>query len=568
MPPSAPPTQLAGEAFCMRGRAPPGLTPCQISLFSTDPAGVPPDAALLKLIMRITHFKLALTSNFVQYERTITFFDMQSHLKAGMIQNAPLTADFPNNLRSIVQGYRECLDHGAELVVAPATALCGPHPGALASRRSFLRQTQAALEALSHELGRAPLLLGAYAPLFPDDEGDIIFADGECDSPLCGPDGKPCIDLVPFLLEKDTVTELCDADVTEIDGHRVYVDICAGEVLPDDVDFDLLVHLADAPWHADAARQGEESLRWEARSNNAPVIHAQAVGTAGGHIYAGGSAICNAEGKTIMRLPFFETAARVADVCGAAHARALPRAEELLEQALIRGIRDSVHNNGYNSVCLPLDHANAPLLATLCAEALGASHVQGVSFGGSSSGTHAAEALGISIQQLDAAPVLAAAQAKEGSALAKRLQAAMLSSHAEEAGHMLLCPLGRHEVMLGQFTLYGDSCGLLAPLGNLYRMDIHLLTQLLGERHPGLSGTLAEPTHPEQDRIIHELADRNIAPSELLANNPILFPENDVRQIQRRLIAAALKRTQLPIILHVDAPSEQQEVPVCHRLND
>ncbi len=495
---------------------------------------------------------------------------MDSHLKIGIIQNAPLTADFPNNLRSIVQGYRDCIDHGAELVVAPATALCGPAPGALASRRSFLNQTQAALEALSHELGDAPLLLGAYAPLFPDegDEWETLDYTPGAEQGSYAPDDTSCVDLVPFLIEKDTVTELADAEVTDVAGVSAYVDICSGEVLPDEVDFDILIHLADSAWHADAARQAEENRRWEARSNNVPVIYTQAVGTAGEYLYAGGSGIYTADGKTLLRLPFFETANRVADIAGAPHSRALPRPEELLEQALMRGIRDSVLQNGYNSVCLPLNHPNSPLLAALCAEALGSANVHGISFGEEAPTTGTAKIPGIDITRLEVAPVLEAAKAQPGSPLATRLQAALMADYAEEAGHMLLCPLGRHEIMLGQFTLYGESCGLLAPLGNLYRMDIHLLTQLMGERHPELAGVLAEPTHPEQDRIIHELADRNIAPTELLANNPILFPENDVRHVQRRLIASALKRRQLPPILHVDAPREQHEFPVCHRMND
>ena len=48
--------------------------------------------------------------------------------KIGIIQTDTLPGDFPNNLRAIVQGYRECLDHGAELVLAPAYALCGLNP--------------------------------------------------------------------------------------------------------------------------------------------------------------------------------------------------------------------------------------------------------------------------------------------------------------------------------------------------------------------------------------------------------------------------------------------------------
>ena len=99
-------------------------------------------------------------------------------------------------------------------------------------------------------------------------------------------------------------------------------------------------------------------------------------------------------------------------------------------------------------------------------------------------------------------------------------------------------------------------------------MDVYLLSKRFAEQHADLFGTLAEPAHPEQDRIIHELADRNVSAGELLSRHELLFRENDVRLLQRRLIASELKRTQLPLVLHVDAPEEQLRFPVTHRMND
>ena len=57
---------------------------------------------------------------------------MSKHLKKiGIIQSRTLPGAFPDNLRQIVQGYRECLDHGADIVIAPLTALFGPATGDL-----------------------------------------------------------------------------------------------------------------------------------------------------------------------------------------------------------------------------------------------------------------------------------------------------------------------------------------------------------------------------------------------------------------------------------------------------
>lgn len=478
--------------------------------------------------------------------------------RIGIIQNAPLPGDFPNNLRALVQGYRDCIDHGAELVIAPADALCGLDPQDLAERPSFEEQTQRALDALSSELGHAPLILGGYRRFIADDELWDGMLGEDCEDDTAAAERRRAA-LVPYLLEQDTVTELEDSVVTEIDGARVFVRLGERELLPEGEDFDLMVHMALQPWHATAAADLFDTLRWEATTNGVPVVLCAPVGTAGGDIYGGGSFIVSAEGKPLLRLPFFAPAAKVADLEKGRPCAALPEPRDLLCRALERGIADSVRNHGFTGACVPLDHPNGTLLAALCAGALGSSHVCGLSF---AKDTPAAKELGISVRRLDAP-----ADDKMPEATRARLRAAIATAAAEELGYMLICPLARQDIMMGNFTLYAETCGGLAPLGNLYEMDLHMLKAFIQEEHAGLFGALTEPHHPETDRIIHELVDRNIPASELIHNTP-LFEENEVRRVQRRIIASALKRTQLPTILHVDSPAEQIHVPTTHRLND
>lgn len=489
--------------------------------------------------------------------------------KIGLIQNAPLPGDFPANLRAIVQGYRDCIDHGAELVIAPAAALCGAEPRSLMNRRSFISQMKAAMDALSHELGTAPLLLGGYAALIDEDEmWDGQLADNDYFDESMDP--EPNVLLVPFLIERDMVTELEDGEVADIDGTQVYVTIGDDELLPEGSDFDIMVHLSLTPWYSGSVAKAEEARRWEATNNGAAVVCCRAVGTAGQKIFGGGSCVLAADGSVRLRLPFFETAAKTATLRSKMVAPALPEEEALLQQALERGIRDTVRNNGYSGVLVPQDFANSTLLTALAASALGSGNVCAITFEGNEA---TAKALHTDCLSYDAADLCTAAadtlkQGTASPALAARLKATLMMTLAEERGLMLLSPLDRHSIMTGGFTLYGDSCGFLAPLANLYEMDVYLLSKRFAEQHAGLFGTLAEPAHPEQDRIIHELADRNVSAGELLRRHELLFRENDVRLLQRRIIASELKRTQLPIVLHVDAPEEQLRFPVSHRLND
>lgn len=488
--------------------------------------------------------------------------------KIGLIQTAPLPGDFSNNLRAIVQGYRECLDHGAEIVIAPAASLCGLEPRDLVTRSSFISQTRAALETLASELGEAPLLLAAYTLTISDDElyVGIVGEDDESDPWM---DKNRTVILTPYLLEKDSVTELENNSTVSIRGAQFYTDTSDEELLPNDA-FDFMVRLPVTPWYAGSAQDDEETRKWEASMAGAHVICCRAVGSVGGNIYGGGSAIYSAEGKTLMRLPFFESAARVIDITRGAHALNLPEAEELLTLALERGIRDNVRNNCFSGVCIPLDHPHSALLGVLCVEALGATNVCGISFDEENT---LAEKLGINCYtpRLDSLTEAATAllNGEESAALKERLRTAVAISHAESRGMVLCSPLGRREIMLGEFNLYGLSGGHLAPLGNLYDVDIYLLSERFREQYSNLFGSLTAPQTGTTNRIIHELADLNTPPSALLREEmSYLFKENDVRLIQRKLVASAIKRSQLPIILHMDPPLEQLHFPLSHRLND
>lgn len=488
--------------------------------------------------------------------------------KIGLVQTAPLPGDFSNNLRAIVQGYRECLNHGAELVIAPAAALCGLEPGDLATRRSFVNQTRAALDTLSRELGSAPLLLGAYTNVLGDDEVyvGIMAGEGDEEDPWMASDQR--ITLVPYLLEHDSVTELNSAEVFSLDDVSIYVDMTDTEHLPD-IQADLIVRLPSTPWYAGVFQDDYEKRSWEASMSGCPIACVRPVGTSGGNIYGGGSAVYSAEGTPLMRLPLFENAARVVDLNRSTQALEFPEEAEQLSLALERGIRDSVRNNCFSGVCIPMEHTHSALLATLAIEAIGASNVCGISFDAENK---LAEKLGISCFTPQTSQLEEAAKAtlgeEEAPALLERLRTSIAITHAESRGLMLCTPLARRELMLGEFRMYGQSGGHLAPLGNLYDIDIFLLSEYHKEKHPDIFGALGTPPNGYTCRIIHEIADLNTPPSALLDDTHYLFKENDVRLVQRKIVASALKRSQLPVILHADPAIEQLHIPISHRLND
>lgn len=481
-------------------------------------------------------------------------------MKVGIIQNSPRTADFSNNLRHIVQGYRACLDHGAELVVASAHALCGPGLHDLAARDSFRKQQQLALETLSRELGTAPLILGAYST---PEEGDYAWEDVEATAFRPAP--------TPYFLENDVVEELTNGELLEWENLRIFITTQDTPVQPGADNFDIIVHLGSEPWYAALMQQEELTRQNEALNNEATVVHAACVSTAECFVYGGGSGIYSSAGKTLLRLPWFDAESRVADIAPPYREASGSKETDaaILARMLQQGIRDTVRQYGYGGVCLPMDAPHSTLLAALSIDALGSAHVEGVCFG---DGEEAARQLGISCHKMDIAPVLQQANEllgnEEQGTLNARLKATLLSTYSDSRGLLLLCPLSRRDIMLGNFTLYGESCGMLAPLGNLYEMDLHMLQLEYRERYSHIFGTLAEPDAPQKDIILHALTDCNVSAGRFIRENNFGLQENEVHQVQRKIISSALKRSQLPFTLQVSAPNERLHIPSAHRLND
>lgn len=497
--------------------------------------------------------------------------------KIGIIQTTTRPGDFPNNLRAIVQGYRECLDHGADLVLAPAHALCGLRPQALAGRQSFLRQQEDAALALAAEIASTdvPLVLGYYIDPtdgcdtadYPDEEdwaaNDDSLYDATNPEPGLQAIGSVC--LTPCMIHRGNVRPLPNDTVIHMAHSRCYFTMIR-EALPEEDEVDLVVHMTSTPWTHKSVAIDDEFYSWESNENGAAIVSLHDVGAADERVFGGGSAVYRG-GRIIARLPFFEAATRIINLHSAKNAadKMLP-ATEMMQKALEYWLRDTVQQHGYDGVCVPLDHPNSPLLVAAAFTALGTEAVCGLSFEGR-------ECAHITTHQLQADKLVQSATSLLGkntntNELEARLRGSLLSSFAEDRGKMLLCPLDRNGILSGRFTPYGENCGALAPLGNLYRMDIYLLGRLYGDRYPELFEELEEPRNPEEDRIIHELMDRNIGAGDLLHAYTGLFREEDVRRLQRRITASAMKRQQLPLILQVSEDEEMHRFPLVHRLND
>ncbi len=492
---------------------------------------------------------------------------MKKYAKIGIVQNFSICGDFSRNLRAIVQGYRDCIDQGADVVVASAYSLTGAQSRDLCQRDSFLHQSKLALSALAQEINCAPLIVASYSKeLTAGEQEELAAIYGDSHYEL-----EVSCRLTPFLLTDGMVMQLHEAEVISLMGMSFCIEIGDEESVLDMPALDFSLRLGTQSWHTRAVSSADESRRWEAQMNGTPLVSVHAVGLAEGCLYAGGSAVYGATGELLGRLDYFREDSRVIALDAPALPAELPSESELLRQALVLSIQKSVQQGGYKGVCLAMDHVYAPLLLLLACEAVGVSHVQAICYGAQDA--HAAS-LGVDCQLLDV-DVLAE-QLREQAHLAdtqsevtrQRLRACSTMGIAESQHTLLLAALHRQQIILGDFTLFAHSCAHLLPLGSLDESEICQLIAWLAGCYPEYFTDSYRARRPEWESVIHETYDVNRGFSQLMHEHPERYQEHDVRYVQRRCAAAAAKRAPLPLVISTKAEAQQHDYPCVHRLLD
>ncbi|MDD6088814.1 MAG: NAD(+) synthase [Desulfovibrionaceae bacterium] len=258
-----------------------------------------------------------------------------------------------------------------------------------------------------------------------------------------------------------------------------------------------------------------------------------------------------------------------------------------LRAHLVRGIREFARNNGFSDVVIGLSGGiDSALVAVLATEALGAEHVFGVlmpsRFSSRGSVTDAlclADNLRIRTVTVPIEPVrLAFEQALAPSFagmdpdvteenLQSRIRGVILMAQSNKFHRLLLATGNRSEILTGYCTLYGDTCGGLAPIGALYKTEVYALSRHINQSCGTdiipqailLKAPSAElrPDQTDQDSLPpYEILDpvlRHLTGEEDESPKAeTLFDRETIDRVRTLMARAAFKRRYLPPVIERD----------------
>ncbi len=140
-----------------------------------------------------------------------------------------------------------------------------------------------------------------------------------------------------------------------------------------------------------------------------------------------------------------------------------------------------------------------------------------------------------------------------------RIRGNILMAFSNQYNWLTLCCGNRSEAAMGYCTLYGDTVGGVAPIGNLYKTEVYELAKWRNsvspvipegiisrapsaELSPGQKDEDSLPPYPLLDSILTELLDNGKTVAEISRQ----YPEKTVRWIAERYQAMSFKRKLSP----------------------
>ncbi|HUZ07257.1 MAG TPA: NAD+ synthase, partial [Candidatus Paceibacterota bacterium] len=343
------------------------------------------------------------------------------------------------------------------------------------------------------------------------------------------------------------------------------------------------------PWHAGKERMRLEMLRRVARDENVSLAHVNAVGANDELIFDGHSVALDARGEIIALARGFAEEILVAELGESGKQKAesrndFPPREQQLFSALSLGIRDYVRKCGFKSAIVGLSGGiDSALVAVLAADALGADRVLGVSMparysseGSLSDAAALAKNLGIRYEVLPIEPVFKSVENQLANVFAgtkpneaeenvqSRLRGVTLMALSNKFGALVLTTGNKSEMAVGYCTLYGDMCGALAPLGDVFKTDVYKIARWVNrdreiipaasilkppsaELRPGQKDQDSLPPYETLDAILHLYIIENLGKEKIIGRGFEPAVVNDVinkvtfSEYKRRQSAPGLK---------------------------
>ncbi len=444
-------------------------------------------------------------------------------MKVTIAQINTTNGDIAGNTSKIIEAIEKARGDGADVVVFPEVATHGY------TSQDWFQDSDiigAALEPLSAIIPATVGITAIVGTIRPNDERDgrrlfntaAVIHDGK----LIGFADKTLLPEYDVFDDPRYFEPGDERRIFDINGVKLGVVVCEDfwndktfwkerlyENDPTDeviaMGADVIISLNASPFNKGKIKLRCDMVAHRAKLQKKPIVFVNLVGGNDGIIFDGASLIADEEGDIILQAPAFEEFVETVELdVRMPDARGITGNEiEAIHDALVLGVRDYARKNGFRQAVLGLSGGiDSALVAAIAAEAMGAENLLCLmmpspfsSEGSIKDSEDLVRNLGCEsrIEPISATFEVLLGQMKldkptrGGESLAaenmqSRLRGVILMAISNAEGRLVLATGNKSELAVGYCTLYGDTNGGLAVLGDLLKTEVWDVARHINER--------------------------------------------------------------------------------------
>lgn len=514
--------------------------------------------------------------------------------------------NFEHNQKHIIHHINLAKEKGADLVVFAELAICGYPPRDFLDYTDFIERCDITAKEIAKHCTSIACILGLpikndilegkdlYNAAYFIEDGNVkvitkkallptydVFDEYRYFEPN---DEFKCI----MFKGKKIALTICE-DLWNINDNPLYVSCPMDELIKEQPD--LMINIAASPFNYRHDEDRIQVLSDNAKKYNLPLFYVNQVGAQTEIIFDGGSLVFDEIGEVKAEMKYFEEDLQVFDLDEVQNVKnkypAAPRAEDIeqIHDALVLGIRDYFKKSGFTKATLGLSGGiDSAIVCALACKALGGENVMAVLMPSKYSSDHSIkDALDLVknigckheiIEIKEAANAFDSMLAKPFTGLSTNLteeniqarcRGIILMAMSNKFGYILLNTSNKSECAVGYGTLYGDMCGAIGVIGDVYKSQIFQLARYInkdGEIIP--ENTIVKPPsaelRPDQkdsdslpdygvlDEILFHHIELQKGSKAIIAEG---YQEALVHRVLKMVTQAEFKRYQTPPILRV-----------------
>lgn len=478
-------------------------------------------------------------------------------MKIALCQIDPIIGHLEYNKQKILDGYKKAIESKTDLAIFPELSLVGYPPLDLVEKQEFRKAVNKAAKEIAMLTSEVGLIFGAIT-----EDNDNVGTDIHNSAILCF-DGK-----IQFVQHKtlipnyDVFDEMRYFDsaesvfVFDFKGEKLGISIC--EDIWNDADYwyrrryhkdpvkdlinqnaSILINISASPYSHGKRAARKEMLSVLTKKDKIPLAYVCCVGAQTDLIFDGASMCFNSNGDLVQVGKSFEEDFIVFDT--KEKYNSIEKCEESFEEevykSLIFGLKEYCSKLGFKKVLVGLSGGmDSAFVTCIAVEALGKENVHVIlmpskysSEGSVSDSEELIRNLGIQSGNVSIQSVVDETINKIKSILENdikslteenlqaRVRGLYLMTYSNNNGHLLLTTGNKSEMAVGYCTLYGDMCGGLAVIADVYKTDVYRIANYINRKNEIIPKAIIDkapsaelkPNQTDQDTLPpYELLDK------------------------------------------------------------